>query len=276
MIGMDIFYALADPTRRKILELLASQGQLSATEIYTNFTASPPAISQHLKVLKAANLVIMEKRAQQRIYRLNPEAMHELEDWSKQLAQQWNKRLDALDKLIEREKEKIQVKIERKYEMEKELTLKRIFDAPRELVFKAWTDPALISEWWGPEGFTTPVSEVEARQGGKLYIVMHGPKNSQFDIDLPMTGVFQEFTPPSRLVFTNDALHDENGVPQLSTICAVTFTELGEKTEMTLHIVLTKSTPVSAGAWAGAEMGWSQSLDKLNDYLAVVNIKSGK
>jgi DNA-binding transcriptional ArsR family regulator len=103
---MDIFYALADPTRRKILELLASQGQLSATEIYANFAVSHPAISQHLKVLRKAHLVKMEKRAQQRIYQINPQAVLELEDWSKQLAQHWNQRLDALDQLIQAEKGK--------------------------------------------------------------------------------------------------------------------------------------------------------------------------
>ena len=103
---MDIFYALADPTRRKILELLASRGQLSATEIYANFTVSPPAISQHLKILREADLVKMEKHAQQRLYQINPQSVLGLEDWSRQLAQLWNKRLDALDELLKVEKEK--------------------------------------------------------------------------------------------------------------------------------------------------------------------------
>jgi len=103
---MDIFYALSDPTRRKILELLASQGKLPASEIYANFTASPPAISQHLKVLRQAGLVKMEKRAQQRVYQINPEAVQELGDWSTELAQLWNKRLDALDEYLKGEKEK--------------------------------------------------------------------------------------------------------------------------------------------------------------------------
>ena len=151
--------------------------------------------------------------------------------------------------------------------MVKELTLKRTFDAPRELVFKAWTDPELITKWWGPRMFTTPISEVDPRKGGKLYIVMHGPKGSQFDFDLPMKGVFQEFDPPRRIAFSNYALFDENGEPQLSTLCTVTFAEVEDKTEMTLHISLEKSTPASEGAWAGAEMGWSQSLDKLAELL---------
>ncbi len=107
---MDMFYALADPTRRQILELLASRGRLPASEIYANFTASPPAISQHLKVLREAGLVKVEKHAQQRIYQIDPQAMLELEDWSKRLTQLWNQRLDALDELLIVEKEKIKNK----------------------------------------------------------------------------------------------------------------------------------------------------------------------
>ncbi len=98
-----LFYALAEPTRRDIVELLASNGQLSATDICGNFAVSPPAISQHLRVLREANLVQMEKRAQQRIYQLNPNAMVELEEWAKQMTQLWNQRFDALDTLLKAE-----------------------------------------------------------------------------------------------------------------------------------------------------------------------------
>ena len=104
---MDVFNALADPTRRKIIELLARSGQLSATEIYAQFQVSPPAISQHLKVLREAKLVLVEKRAQQRIYRINPDAMLELEDWARRLTQLWNERFDALDQVLESEKKKL-------------------------------------------------------------------------------------------------------------------------------------------------------------------------
>lgn len=103
---MDKFSALADPTRRLILEMLARSGQLSATEISDQFQVSPSAISQHLKVLREANLVLMEKRAQQRIYQINRETMVELEAWAKQLAQQWDERFEALDEVLEAEKKK--------------------------------------------------------------------------------------------------------------------------------------------------------------------------
>lgn len=103
---MDIFSALADPTRRKIMELIAKNGQLSATEISDKFEMTPPAISQHLKILREANLVKMEKRAQQHIYRINPAAMLELEGWARQLTELWNERLDALDRVLQAEKKK--------------------------------------------------------------------------------------------------------------------------------------------------------------------------
>jgi len=103
---MDMFSALADPTRRKIIEILATNGQLSATEICEKFPFSPPAISQHLKILREAELVQVEKRAQQRIYTLNPRALLGLQDWTQQITRLWNQRFDALEKVLEAEKKK--------------------------------------------------------------------------------------------------------------------------------------------------------------------------
>jgi DNA-binding transcriptional ArsR family regulator len=104
---MDKFHALAEPTRRKIIELLARNGELSATAICDEFQVSPQAISQHLKVLREAGLVRIEKRAQQRIYRINPEALHEMEDWARQITEQWSQRFEVLDRLLEVEKRKL-------------------------------------------------------------------------------------------------------------------------------------------------------------------------
>jgi DNA-binding transcriptional ArsR family regulator len=104
---MDKFSALADPNRRKIIELLAKQGQLSATQIYEHFQVSPQAISQHLKVLREANLVQVEKRAQQRIYRIDTGAMLDLEGWARNMRQLWDERFDALEKVLEAEKNRL-------------------------------------------------------------------------------------------------------------------------------------------------------------------------
>lgn len=101
---MDTFTALAEPTRRSILEMLAVQGKMPASAIYKRFEATPPAISQHLKVLKQANLVHVEKKAQQRIYHVNPAPMKELEKWIRQFADRTEMQFKKLDGLLERMK----------------------------------------------------------------------------------------------------------------------------------------------------------------------------
>ncbi len=103
---MDMFVALADPTRRTILEILANSGELSATAIYEQFPVSPQAVSQHLKVLREAKLVEMEKRAQKRVYRLNPQTLSQFEEWVTQTKQRWSERFDALDTVLESKKKK--------------------------------------------------------------------------------------------------------------------------------------------------------------------------
>src|ERR1700738_4412648 len=103
---MDMFVALADPTRRNILKLLASRGELSATAIYEQFPVSPQAISQHLKVLREARLVEMEKRAQKHLYRINPQALSQFEAWVHNMQRMWSERFDALDAVLEIEKKK--------------------------------------------------------------------------------------------------------------------------------------------------------------------------
>ncbi|NOT47281.1 MAG: winged helix-turn-helix transcriptional regulator [Acidobacteria bacterium] len=104
MQTMDTFLALAEPNRRKIMEMLAASGNLSATDIYKRFKSTPPAISQHLKVLREANLVRVEKRAQKRIYYVNPEPMEELERWIRHFTARTEKTYQALDKVLERMK----------------------------------------------------------------------------------------------------------------------------------------------------------------------------
>jgi DNA-binding transcriptional ArsR family regulator len=104
---MDAFAALADPTRRHIIELLASSGEMSATDISDRFQISAPAISQHLKLLREAGLVTVEKRKQQRIYRLNPQAMADVEGWAQRMAERWQARYRLLDDILEIEKQKL-------------------------------------------------------------------------------------------------------------------------------------------------------------------------
>ena len=100
MFQMDIYTALAEPNRRRIIELLASSGRLTASDISDKFKVSPPAISQHLKVLREAKLVDMEKKAQSRIYTINTSSLDELQDWVSKMKAMWEKKFDRLDKVL--------------------------------------------------------------------------------------------------------------------------------------------------------------------------------
>ena len=145
-----------------------------------------------------------------------------------------------------------------------ETTIERVFDAPRELVFKAWTDPAHVARWWGPKGFANPVCEVDARPGGTFLIHMTAPDGAVY----PTKGTFHEVVPPERLVVTSTAFDDENGVPQLEVRNTVTFADLGGgRTKLTLHALVLKSTPELQPALAGMNSGWNQSFDKLAESL---------
>jgi uncharacterized protein YndB with AHSA1/START domain len=145
---------------------------------------------------------------------------------------------------------------------QQELVMIRIFDAPREVVFKAWTDPEAVKRWWGPKGFTNPVCELDVRPGGAMRIHMRAPDGVVY----PMMGVFNEIVEPERLVFTSGAL-DPKGNPLFEILTTVTFAEHGGKTKLTVHAKVTMATPAGAPRLAGMEMGWSQTLDRLAEFV---------
>lgn len=139
----------------------------------------------------------------------------------------------------------------------RELTLTRTLNAPRALVFKAWTDPKHLAKWWGPNGFTNPVCEVDPRPGGALLIHMRG-----FGATHAMKGTFVEVVVPERLVFTG-ILENDAGESYLELLNTVTFAERDGKTLLTLNARVTKAGPGSAEPLAGWNEGWNQSLDRL-------------
>jgi DNA-binding transcriptional ArsR family regulator len=97
---MDLYFAIAEPNRRLILEYLAIHGQLAASDIADKFKITAAAISQHLKVLFEAGLIKKQKQAQKRVYTLNKEGFTELDEWMQQLRVTWDNRLDNLDRLL--------------------------------------------------------------------------------------------------------------------------------------------------------------------------------
>ena len=144
--------------------------------------------------------------------------------------------------------------------------IERVFDAPRELVWRAWTDPEWFVRWWGPGPFTSPTVQMDLRPGGRFVWVMRDPDGK----DYYTVGEYREITPPERLVYT-DSFGDAEGnvvsptayglgddFPE-TTVVTVTFEDLGGRTLMRI----VSDLPVPDAMWEMASAGWGTSLDKL-------------
>jgi uncharacterized protein YndB with AHSA1/START domain len=143
-----------------------------------------------------------------------------------------------------------------------ELSITRIFDAPRELVWMAWTDVKHLKIWWGPKGFTNPVCEWVAQAGKKILIHMKAPNG----ITYPMDGEFTEVVDLEKLVFKTAAL-DDDGKRLFEILNTIQFSDDGGKTRIRLDFVAYNITPEGKPYLAGQEMGWNMSLDKLVELL---------
>jgi uncharacterized protein YndB with AHSA1/START domain len=147
------------------------------------------------------------------------------------------------------------------------LLLTRVLDAPQARAFRAWTDPEELAQWWGPDGFTTPVCEVDARPGGSLYIEMRGPEGSGFEGPYPMWGTVVEIDEPKRIVFS--AVLKNDGKVFLETLDSVALDDVDGKTRLTLEVRVVTAGPEAAGPLEGMPEGWKQSLERLAAFVAV-------
>lgn len=136
----------------------------------------------------------------------------------------------------------------------------RVFDAPRELVFRMWIDRQHIAKWWGPRGFTTTTREMDVRPGGKWLFTMHGPDGT----DYPNEVNYREVVAPERLVY-------DHGPEPLFHV-TVTFKDLGEKTEVSMRSLFESAEIREKVAKEyGAVDGMNQTLDRLGEQLKTVN-----
>jgi uncharacterized protein YndB with AHSA1/START domain len=139
----------------------------------------------------------------------------------------------------------------------RELVITRVFDAPRQIVWKAWTDPEHLMRWWGPHGFKTRVSAMDVRVGGGWRFCMRSPAGK----DEWQYGVYREIVELERLVFSY-AFEDDTGKPRHETLVTVTFADEGAKTRITLHQGVFESVAVRDDHVEG----WGEALDHLAEY----------
>lgn len=161
---------------------------------------------------------------------------------------------------------------------DRDFAIARLFPVGRELVYRAWTEPELMAQWWGPNQFTNPVCLLDVRPGGGWRIVMQGPDGAQH----PAKGVYQQVEAPGRLVLTidhselSDDWHDRVdphrdkrlGRPAVEAVTSVTFDEYLAKTTLSLHMRFDSTAVRDALLKLGMREGWRQSLDRLAILLA--------
>jgi uncharacterized protein YndB with AHSA1/START domain len=142
----------------------------------------------------------------------------------------------------------------------KRITLVRMIDAPRALVWSAWTEPERLKAWWGPKGFTAPRCKLEIREGGAYDVEMMAPDGSHH----PVKGIIRHLTPPEHLVFSawvHGAGPDGAGEGAVEVLNSITLIEKGAATQIIVEAMVV-SAPDPA-LFAGMEEGWAQAIEKL-------------
>ncbi|MEQ1526514.1 MAG: SRPBCC domain-containing protein [Gallionella sp.] len=146
-----------------------------------------------------------------------------------------------------------------------ELSFSRVFDAPRALVWKAWTDPSHIEQWWGPNGFTGQSCKMDLRTGGLFDLTLCTPSG----VCYPCRGKFHEIIEPERIVYDGEAVEGHPcgaGLPPHSRV-TVTFAERNRQTTLTLHTRFISAAQRDAAKQAGYRQGWEDSLQRLATFL---------
>jgi uncharacterized protein YndB with AHSA1/START domain len=145
---------------------------------------------------------------------------------------------------------------------DREIVITRVFDAPRELILDAWTDPKQVVRWWGPRGFTTTIHEMDVRPGGVWKQTMHGPDGT----DYPNRSVFIDVVKPERIVYSMAG--GKKGDPGHQFEATWTFDAQGDKTKLTLRMLFPSAEIRERIAKAyGVIEGGNQTLDRLGEHL---------
>lgn len=147
-----------------------------------------------------------------------------------------------------------------KTENRPELTIKRVFDAPRELVYACWTQEEHMQKWFFPKDFTVPATQSDIRPGGSYRSCLRAPDGTDYWVG----GTYKELLPPERIVFTH-AWQDGAGNAEHETVVTITLKDLGDgRTQLTFH----QAFFLSEASRDGHKTGWVESLDNLEAYLA--------
>lgn len=152
----------------------------------------------------------------------------------------------------------------------KELLFERTYDSPIETVWRSWTDPNILKQWWGPKGINVPQCEIDLRIGGRIYLVMEAPntKAPEKSMRWPMEGTFTLIEPVTNLSYTakawTEGQEDSSSIEQLAELV---LTDDNGKTKMNFKVTIYKSGLKASLAVFGIKMSYKQQFEELDKFL---------
>lgn len=251
-----LFAALSDRTRRKVLASLG-QGSRPVTELASAHDMSLPGFMKHLRVLEDAGL--LERTKEGRVVRctLHSEPMKEAASWIAQYEKFWTDKLDSLARSLSLSAGGTATMEEARLGERPALNLRRHYPVPPERLWRAWTDPQAVRQWWGPgPGHSVSLAELDVRVGGRFRIVFGGTEGK----DHECAGVYREVVPNRRLVFTWTW---PRSTPERESLVTIVFRAAREGTELDFRHERFLDEKVRNEH----REGWSSCFDKLERFL---------
>ena len=246
----QVYDAIADPTRREILAILAA-GDTNVGTLADRFPISLNGVSKHVKVLERAGLVHRTIQGREHRLRLNAQPLMEASAWLDHYRGFWNSRLASLEEFLKKEGERPMTATETAAPV---LEVRRHIAVPRQRVFDAWLDSEAMARWMRPGKVTHSTVSLDPRVGGSFRILMHGPNGEDFD----HRGEYLVIESPSRLSFT----WISKGTDHKPTVVTIEFLESGNGTEL----VLTHEQ-LAPKAIEGHRGGWTDAIRVLDETL---------
>ena len=202
----DAFNAVAEPRRRQILDALVD-GERPVNDLVRELGLAQPQVSKHLRVLREVGAVDVRDEGRQRLYRLNGPALKPIHDWVKGYERSWTERFEQLDVVLDdlkqRRKELVVVTASSGTAVvtlptDEQILITREFDAPKHLVYEAWTTPELVRRWWSGQRGEVTSAEIDLRVGGMWRYVMV----AEGGFEVAFHGEYREIVPNERIVST--------------------------------------------------------------------------
>jgi len=260
------FTALSDPTRRAMIERL-SHGPASVHGLTEPFALSQQMISKHIAYLVRARIVIKTKRGRESVCTLRPEAIKTVSDWAFNYRRFWEESFDKLETVVNQMKKRRPEMTKNTASEIERMVITRIFDAPRELVWKAWTDPKYVKQWWGPKDFAAASCEMDFRVGGKLLLCTKAPDGQEFWNAVE----YHEIVPYEKIVslmYFSDSKGNkiepaELGIEHEAVDGAYDVTIFEDLGNGQTKLTFIGNEPMESAKNSGQMEGWNQTLDKL-------------